>query len=149
MLRSPIGGKTLTAQVATTGATGASSAFTFPTMDFEALVFALTASSVSATATLNVWVQGTFDGGLTWYDMLKFPTISASSANPYFGLATAVGNNSMIGNVGASTVTSTAGGVGIPLMSPTVRTYWSLGGTTPSASFTLQAYQHQFDRGGI
>lgn len=139
----------MTSQVATTGSTGASSAFTFPSADFDALIFALTASAVSATATLDVWVQTTLDGGSTWLDMLKFPTISASAANAQYGIASALGSNRMIGTVGASTITSTAGGFAMPLVSPTVRTYWSLGGTTPSASFTLQAYEHQFNRGGI
>lgn len=149
MLRKPIQAYTFASQTATTGATGSSGAVTLPSADFDAIIFALNVSAMSATATLDVWVQGTLDGGSTWYDMLRFPRFTASGANPSFGIASTLGGNSMIGTVGASTISSTAGGVGLPLVSNTLRAYWALGGTSPSASFNLTSYEHQYDRGGI
>lgn len=149
MLRSPITAKTLVSQVATTGATGSTGAINLASSDFDALIFLLSVSAMSATATLDVWVQGSLDGGTTWNDMLRFPQVSASSVNPRMGIASALGGNSMIGTVGASTIASTAGGVGMPLVSKTIQAYWVLGGTTPSGSFNLTSYEHQYDRGGI
>lgn len=139
-VRKPIVTYVMTNQVATTGATGATPTIVLPQFDFNALVFALTCSSISATATLDLLVQSSLDGGTTWYDTLRFPRVSASGANPQFGIASIDGTNSMIGTVGASTISSTAGGTGVPLLSNVVRAYWTLGGTTPSASFALAAY---------
>lgn len=149
MLRSPITAKTLVNQTATTGATGSSGSVLLSSSDFDALIFLLSVSAMSATATLDVWVQGSLNGGSTWYDMLRFPRFSASSSNPSLGIASALGGNSMVGTVGASTISSTAGGVGMPLVSNLIQVYWALGGTTPSGSFSLTSYEHQYDRGGI
>jgi len=142
-VRKPISTYTLVNQVATTGATGQSGATVLRNFDFDALVFALTCSSMSATATLDVWVQSSLDGGTTWYDMLRFPRVTASGANPQFAIASLAGQLAMIGTIGASTLSSTAGGTGVPLLSNVINVFWNLGGTTPSASFALAAYQHQ------
>lgn len=149
MLRSPIGSKVLLSTTVT-GTTGQTGAMSVNNPDFDAALFTLACSSISGTAaTLDVWVQGTLDGGNTWYDMLRFPRVTASSVNPLMGIASALGGNSMIGTVGPTTISSTAGGVGMPMVSNFVNVFWSLTGTTPTAAVTVTARKHQFDRGGI
>lgn len=148
MIRKPIQTYALLNQTATTAATGSSGTVVLPYFDFENLVFKVLCFAASATASLDIWIQSSDDGGTTFYDCLKFPTISASSANPYWGSAE-VRRNAMIGLVGASTVTSTAGGTGVPLLSNVLRAYWNLGGTTPSASFSVTSEATQEDRGGL
>lgn len=145
-LRKPIEAHTLLANVGTTATTGTSGAITLRDFDFNNLIFQLTVPSISATALLDVWVQTTLDGGTTWLDMIKFKTFSASAANSDYASAS-LGSLSLMGTVGASTITSTAGGTGVPLLSPTLRAYWNLAGTTPSASFNLTSYETGIDRG--
>lgn len=146
-LRKPIQQVVIDSQVATTAATGSGGTFVLRDYDYNNLVLKLLATAFSATATLDVWVQTSDDGGLTWYDMLRFPRISASSVNPYWA-STSLGSLAMIGTVGASTLSSTAGGTGVPLLSNVLRTFWNLGGTTPSASFSVVVEETGFDRGG-
>lgn len=148
MIRKPIQQYALLAQTATTAATGSSGTVVLPFSDFNSLVFKVLCSAASATASLDLWIQTTDNGGTTWYDCLKFPTITASSANPYWGKSE-LGGNSMIGLVGASTVTTTAGATGVPLLSNTLRAYWNLAGTTPSASFTVTLEATEVDQGGL
>lgn len=139
-VRKPIVTYTMATQVATTGATGSSGPIVLKDFDFNQLLFSLTCSSMSATATLDVWLQSSLDGGTTWYDMIRLPRITASGANPSWGVAN-LGGLSSIGTVGASTLSSTAGGTGVPLLSNVIQAYWALGGTTPSASFVINAYE--------
>lgn len=139
-LRKPIVTYTLTSQTATTAATGSSGTVTLRDFDYNSLVFNLIPSSVSATATLDVFIQSSLDGGTTWYDVLRFPRVTASAATPLWGAASSSAL-SVMGTVGASTISSTTGGTGVPLLSNTIQVYWSLGGTTPSASFVVNAFE--------
>lgn len=137
-MRKPIETYTMAAQVATTGATGSSGAIVTRDFDFNQLVFLLAVSSMSATATLDVWIQSSADGGTTWYDTLRFPRFTASGANPAMGAAS-LSSMTAPAVIGASTLSSTAGGQGAPLLSNVIQAYWALGGTTPSASFNISA----------
>ncbi len=139
-VRKPISIYTLAAQVATTGATGSSGLVQLRDQDLNQLLFSLGVSAMSATATLDVWIQSTVDGGSTWYDVLRFPRFSASGANPAWGAAS-LSSMATPAVVGASTLSTTSGQQGVPLMSNIVQAYWALNGTTPSASFTINAYE--------
>lgn len=144
--RKPIVSNILLNIVATTATTGSSGPVVLRDSDLNNLVFKVLATSLSATASLDIWIQTSLDGGATFVDCIKFPTISASAANAYWGSAS-LGGLSVAGLVGASTITSTAGGTGVPLLSNTIQAYWNLGGTTPSASFQVQAIETGVDRG--
>lgn len=146
-LRKPIQQYALDTQISTTAATGSGGTVVLRDYDYNSLVFKVLATAFSATATLDLWIQTSDDGGTTWYDMLRFPRVSASSANPYWASAS-LGSLSMIGTVGSTTLSSTAGGTGVPLLSNVLRTIWALGGTTPSASFSVVVEETGFDRGG-
>jgi hypothetical protein len=146
-LRKPITTYTMTSQVSTTGATGSSGPIVLRDFDYSDIVFQLSASAMSGTnPTLDVYIQTSPDYGATWYDMIRLPRLTASGANPSWGVAS-VGGNSSIGAVGAATISSTGGGIGVPLLSNTVQVYWALGGTSPSASFTVNALLNDSSRG--
>lgn len=148
-IRKPIQEYVMAQQVATTGATGSSGPITLRFADFDSMIFALTASSMSATATLDVWVQSSFDGGSTFYDIAKFPSISASSASPRFVAASLFANSNIgLANVNTTTISSTAGGTLLPLLSNVFQIVWGLNGTTPSASFGVTGITSNFNRGG-
>lgn len=147
-IRKPIQEYVFTQQVATTGVTGTSGPITLRYTDFDDIVFALTASSMSASATLDVWVQGSFDGGSTFYDMARFARVSATGTNVFTASALALNGNPGAMNVNATTISSTAGGNAMPLLSNVFQILWGLGGTSPSASFGVTGIISNFNRGG-
>lgn len=148
-IRRPIQNVVLTSQVATTSVTGSSGPIVLRYTDFDQMVFSLTCSGISGTSTLDVWVQGSYDGGATFYDMARFGRISATGANPTF-VSCSLGANSNVGVVTANTtsISTTGGGVAMPLMSNVMQVLWGLGGTSPSASFGVTGTTSNFNRGG-
>lgn len=143
-LRKPVTTYVLTSQTAASAATGSSGPIVLRDFDFNSLVFELSVLSTSSTVGLNVTIQTSMDYGTTWFDTLKFPTVNASSANPSWGVSS-VGALAMIGTVGSSTITSTAGGTGVPLLSNVLQVIWNMTGSTPTATFTVNALETSQD----
>lgn len=145
-VRQPIITYTLASITGSTAATGVTGGIQIRESDFDNLTFSLSVPSISATATLDVWVQTSDNGGNTWYDMMRFPRVTASAANPWRAV-NMLGGSSMIGTIGACTLSSTAGGMGSNILSQWIQVQWALGGTTPSATFTLIAENIGVSRG--
>lgn len=138
-MRKPIETYQMITQVNATATTGTSGPVTLRDFDFNSLVFTLSCSALAGTTpTLDVTVQTTPDGGSTWYDMLRFPRFTASGVNPAMGAASQA-SMSAPAIVGPNVLSSSAGGNGAPLLSNTIRANWTLGGTTPTGSFNVNA----------
>jgi hypothetical protein len=150
MIRKPITNYVFAQQVATTGVTGQTGPITLRYADFDSMVFALTCSGISGTSTLDVWVQTSPDCGTTFFDTARFARVSATGASPTFVAASLFANSAPgVVNANASSISTTAGGNALPLLSNVFNILWGLGGTTPSASFGVTGICSSFDRGGI
>lgn len=150
-IRQPIEQYILANVVNSTAATGISTQAVLQDRDFNGLTFKVIPSSIGGTnPTLDIWLQSSDDGGTTWFDVMRFPRITASTpaSAPYWGVSTIVDATRVLaGTVGACTISSTAGGVGVPLLSGNLRVQWALGGTTPTASFSVTTEELDMNRG--
>lgn len=120
-----------------TGVSG-SQAFTIGTFDFNLLVAKLEAATLSGTSpTLDVYVQTSDDGGVTFYDLIHFAQVTAAitNANALFAQV----EKGIQGYIGtASTLTLAAAKVsGLPLLGNTMKVVYTYGGTIGTANATL------------
>lgn len=127
-------------------ATGTGNAFILPNQDFSSLVFALSLSAVSGTTpTLDLYVQVLGPDG-NWYDLVHFAQqTAATTANNQIFATVSVGGSTYNGIVGSKTISASS--VGAPLIGNTLRLAYTIGGTTPSFTGTVNIYQNQMDRG--
>lgn len=146
-LRKPITTYALASIVNSTAATGSTGPIVLRDFDYDALTFNMFNSTLGGTnPTLDIYIQTSPDYGLTWYDTIRFTRTTASSATPQWAVSN-LSNFNMIGSVGSQTISGTAGGTGAPLLSNTLQVVWALGGTTPTASFTVNALITMLQRG--
>lgn len=138
MLRSPmINVKEVVVTAATTSST---TSFQIPQNDFDMVLLKLTCQALTGTTpTLDVYVQTTPDGGTTFRDSVHFTQIVASGATEYW--ASVPNSDFFSGAVGDATIAANA--QGLPLISRLVRVKYVIGGTTPSAEFTLDCFLPQ------
>lgn len=110
-----------------------------PDFDSHSVTFKAKVTAMAGTSpTLDLYIQTTDDGGTTWYDCAHFTQISASAADPVWATVTVdAGDIVMHDSVGSKTLS--AGTAGLPILSNLVRVVADIGGTSPSASFTVDA----------
>ncbi len=133
MIRRPIVSKNVITASAVT-ATGAGGAVVMQDFMYGNAVAKLNVSAASGTTpTLDAVLQQSLDGGTTWVDVGRFAQITAATTNPhYINLVEAF---TIVGAVGDGTIAASS--TGVTLLSDTVRVKYTIGGTTPSFTFTL------------
>lgn len=122
-----------------TGVSG-STIFTLGTFDFNTIVAKWYATAFSGTTpTLDIYVQNSDDGGVTFYDLIHFTqgTTTYTLANAWFADIRTGGTTGYVGqpkssNIAAGTVS------GLPIVGNTFRVVYTYGGTIGTANVTLQ-----------
>lgn len=133
MIRRPIVTKNLLTATAVT-ATGTGGAVVLQDFQGEQIVAKLNVSAASGTTpTLDVVMQESLDGGTNWVDVARFAQITAATTNAHY--ANLVGSTAVAGAVGDGTIAAST--TGVALVSDTLRVKYTIGGTTPSFTFTL------------
>lgn len=134
------------------GATSIVSQTFFVPQDADNILVKVPVASISGTnPTYDVYLQTTDDGGTTWYDILRLPTITGTIANAGafwgnanvngLGVRTTLGPQvSVLGGGPGSSILSITGNAsmrglaagaisGLPIMGPLNRVQLTLGGT--------------------
>lgn len=129
-------------------ATGTGAAFTLRNADFESIVAGLTLASVTGTSpTLDLYLQVQAADG-NWYDMYHWAqqTGNTTATHQNF-VAISCGGSRLIGDVGSKTISANTLGVGI--IGNTFRFAYTIGGTNPHFTPTVNVYQPQTDHAGL
>lgn len=147
MLRYPIADY----QVALTAlaATGTSAPFVLPFSDITALVIKLFLSAVTGTSpTLDLYLQTMGPDG-NWYDMYHWTqqTTATTTANGVWATITCDDGARAIGVVGSKTIGANA--LGVPILTNQFRLAYTIGGTTPVFTGTVDVYAANADRSGF
>ena len=126
-------------QFTATGTSG-SNTFTLQNLDFNVIVAKLNDTTLAGTSpTLDVYLQTSDDGGVTFYDLAHFVQLTGTSgtANAYFAkIGDLKGSGGYIGT--SVSLTLGAGKVsGLPLLGYTMKAVWTYGGTIGSSNMTL------------
>lgn len=135
--------------LAALAATGTSAAFVLPFADFTALTFKLFLSAVTGTSpTLDLYLQTMGPDG-NWYDMVHFAqqTTTTTAANGVWASTTCDDGVRYVGVVGSKTIAASA--VGVPALTNQFRLAYTIGGTTPVFTGTLDVYATNADRSGF
>ena len=131
-------------------ATGTSSTFVLTANDFNNIVVGLSCASVSGTSpTFDLYLQTLGPDG-NWYDCYHWAQQTANTtANTqlFANISNGDGASTAIGSVGNKTVGANA--LGVPLLSTAVRFAYTITGTTPSITPTVNVYAPGADRGGF
>lgn len=121
--------------------TSSSTVFTLANFDFNCMVAKLYDTTLAGTSpTLDVYLQTSDDGGVTFYDLAHFTqlTTTVTLQNAYFaqvekGITGYIGQPKNI-NIAAASVS------GLPLLSRTMKAVYTYGGTIGSSNMSLQLY---------
>lgn len=129
-------------------ATGVSGPIVLPNSDFEGLTIGLSIASVAGTTpTLDLYIQTLGPDG-NYYDMYHFAQQSANTtANNQIFVKVSAGGSSLVGTVGSKTVAANTLGVG--LLSNTIQFAYTIAGTSPSFTPTVNVYAPAADRNSI
>lgn len=136
---------TFTQTVTAATATGAGAAFTLPWQDFDSVLVGLFVTTATGTTpTLDLYIQTLGPDG-NWYDMYHWAqqTAATTAANQVFVGLSCTGQRT-IGVVGSKTVAANTLGVGF--MGQSVRLAYTIGGTSPSFTFSVNVYGTNSDR---
>ncbi|MCX8159190.1 MAG: hypothetical protein N3D20_02790 [Candidatus Pacearchaeota archaeon] len=137
-LRRPLKTRNLVPSSART-ANGDSGVIVLDDVDIENLLIRLNVTAASGTSpTLDVYIQQSLDGGTNFVDVARFSQITGTTTNPHYISLAAGAANSVNGAVGDATIS--AGTVGTSLVSNVLRVKWVIGGTSPSFTFTVDAF---------
>lgn len=119
---------------------GNSQSTDFPIPTFSQMLVGIDITAVSgsfgAGEGLAAWLQGSDDGGTTWYDIPYDSRMTTSSGGADFAADTARRNIT-----GTARVTAVATHVALYQFIPTdtIRLAWAIDGTTPSFTFSASA----------
>jgi hypothetical protein len=138
MLRRPLKTQNLVPSAART-TSGDSGAIVINDMDMSNVLIRLSVSAASGTSpTLDVYFQQSLDGGSTWVDVAHYPQVTSALTNPHY-VSLAVGaSNAINASVGDGTIA--ANSLGTSLVSNVWRIKWTIGGTSPSFTFAVDAF---------
>ncbi len=137
-LRRPVKTKQLVASQAYTSSAN-SGVIVINDLDLSNLNLELVCTAASGTSpTLDVVFQQSLDGGTTFLDVARFAQLTASAANNSYIKLSAGGTDAVVGVVGDGTIAASA--LGLSLVSNAWRVKWTIGGTTPSFTFAVNAY---------
>ena len=113
-------------------ASGVSAAFPIPTANHVMVGVDITAAS--GTPVLDLWLQGSDDGGTTWYDM-PFDIALQTSTSATEG-TTRSNDRSIIDNRTSTTVPAQFIALYKSVATDRIRLKWIISGTTPSFTFS-------------
>lgn len=134
----PAKGRTLVSSAART-ATDNSGAINFPITDFPGGKFRLECTAASGTSpTLDVAIQTTPDDGTTWITCWRFAqtTDDADRELTTFWALGADGSTDL--DAERAALATTGGALSLPTpISDKIRVVWTIGGTTPSFTFSV------------
>lgn len=120
----------------------------FQEFDFDSVTFELFVAAVGGTTpTLDMYIQ-TLDNAGNYHDCVHFTQLTGNitQANAYYATVACGDNTRWIGQTGSKTIA--AGTVASPLISRSVRCAFTIGGTGPTFTITVNAYfNHQSGRG--
>jgi len=137
MLRIPAIAQLILSQTAATAA-ATIQPFNLSPSDFDGVTFELNVTAVTGTSpTLDVYIQ-TQDSAGNWRDVVHFTQITASSASRYYAEITPGSGDRYIGAVTSTGIS--AGTLGVGILTNNLRAVSQIGGTTPTFTYTLQAY---------
>lgn len=129
-------------------ATANGTAFNLPVGDYNSFVAGLTVAAVTGTTpTLDLYLQTLgIDGN--WYDVYHWAqqTAATTAAHQIF-VQIGIDEMRLIGDVGAKTVAANT--LGVSPLSNTFRLAYTIGGTNPSFTPTVNFYLNQVDNGGL
>lgn len=108
-------------------------------MDMENLLVRLNVTAASGTSpTLDVVFQQSLDGGSTFVDVARFSQITGVTTNPHYISLASGATNAVNGAIGDGTIP--ANSLGVSLVSNVWRVKWTIGGTSPSFTFAVDAF---------
>jgi len=138
MLRRPLKTQNLVPSSART-ASGNSGAIVINDMDMSNVLVRLSVTAASGTSpTLDVYFQQSLDGGSTFVDVAHYPQVTGVLANPHYLNLSVGADNSIKASVGDGTIA--ANSTGTSLVSNVWRIKWTIGGTSPSFTFAVDAF---------
>lgn len=139
----PLISQELVASAAKT-ASGDSGAINLPVRGQDSVLIEFACTAVTGTSpTLDLYIQESLDGGVTFVDIAHFAQATAALTNPSRLRLSARNveraSDAIVTGVGDAT-TAAASLSGIPLISNALRVKWVVGGTSPSFTIAVKAY---------
>ena len=130
-------------------ATGTSPAIVLPFTDITNLIVKLVFSAVTGTTpTFDCWIQTLGPDG-NWYDMARFAqqTAATTANNGVWASVTCDDGARVAGTIGSKTIAVST--VGVPLLTNQIRLAYTVAGTTPSFTGTVDFYAANSDKAGF
>lgn len=129
-------------------ATGNSGAFNLPFGDYESLSVGLFVTTATGTTpTLDLWLQVQGPDG-NFYDVYRWAQqTAATTANNQIWVGLSAGGGRLVGTVGSKTIAVNT--LGVPLLGRTMQLAWTVAGTSPSFTFSVNIYSPEEDHGSL